>query len=68
MARRLPQFVEARITGVDGDGRGLGEVEGRTVRVKNALPGEQVLVRLLRRQRGEWWGEADAVLAASPAR
>ena len=68
MARRLPQFVELRITGVDGDGRGLGEIEGRPIRVKNALPGEWVRVRLLRRQRGEWWGEADAVLEASPAR
>ena len=68
MARRLPQFVELRITGVDGDGRGLGEVDGRKVRVKNALPGEQVRARMLRRQRGEWWGETDAVLEASPQR
>ena len=68
MARRLPQFVELRITGVDADGRGLGEIDGRMVRVKNALPGECVRVRLLRRRRGEWWGEADAVLLASPAR
>ncbi len=68
MPRRLPQFVEARITGVDSDGRGLGEIDGRPIRVKNALPGEQVRVRLLRRQRGEWWGETDAVLTASPAR
>ena len=68
MARRLPQFVELRITGVDGDGRGLGEIDGRRVRVKDALPGERVRARLLRRQRGEWWGETDAVLGASPAR
>ncbi len=68
MARRPPQFVELRITGVDADGRGLGELDGRPIRVKNALPGEQVRARLLRRRRGEWWGEADAVLAASPAR
>ena len=68
MARRLPQFVELRITGVDADGRGLGEIDGRPIRVKNALPGEQVRARLLRRQRGEWWGETDAVLVASPAR
>ena len=68
MARRLPQFVELRINGVDGDGRGHGQVDGRTVRVKNALPGEQVRARMLRRQRGEWWGEADAVLEANPQR
>ena len=68
MARRLPQFVELRVTGIDADGRGLGKVDGRSVRVKNALPGEQVRVRLLRRQRGEWWGETDDVLAASPQR
>ena len=68
MARRLPQFVELRITGVDADGRGLGEIDGRPIRVKNALPGEAVRVRLLRRRRGEWWGEADALLVASPVR
>ena len=68
MARRLPQFVELQIIGIDADGRGLGEVDGRSIRVKNALPGERVRARLLRRQRGEWWGEADAVLVASPAR
>ena len=68
MARRLPQFVELRITCVDADGRGLGEIDGRPIRVKNALPGERVRARLLRRVRGERWGETDAVLVASPAR
>ena len=66
--RRLPQFVELQIADLDADGRGLGEIDGRLIRVKSALPGERVRARLLRRRRGEWWGETDAVLAASANR
>lgn len=66
--RRPPPFVELQVACLDGEGRGVGCVEGRCIRAKNALPGEHVRVRVLRRQRGEWWGAADEVLAASPIR
>ena len=62
--RRPPPFVELQVASLDGAGR----VEGRRLRARNALPGELVRVCLLRRRRGEWWGAADEVLAASPDR
>ncbi len=40
----------------------------RTVRIKNALPGEQVRARVLKRRRGEWLGEAYEVERPHPCR
>jgi 23S rRNA (uracil1939-C5)-methyltransferase len=50
--------VEVRIDAVTSDGFGQGLVGERTVRVKNALPGESVRARVLKRRKGEWLSEA----------
>ncbi|MCZ6657198.1 MAG: methyltransferase domain-containing protein [Gammaproteobacteria bacterium] len=69
MARkRLPLFVDVAIVGLDEQGRGIGEVQGRRVRVKNALPGERVKARVLKRQRREWLAETALVLMPSSRR
>ncbi len=47
MSRRPPPFVELQVAGLDGEGRGVGYVEGRRIRAKNVLPGEHMRVRPL---------------------
>ena len=50
------------------DGRGVARVEGKTVFVADALPGERVRAKLLRRHRDFDEARAEAILAASPDR
>ncbi len=64
MARRkpLPADLPVRIDRLDEDGLGVarvhsGDVE-RDVRLRNALPGETLQARILKRRRGQWLGNA----------
>ena len=59
--RRLPPRVELAIDWVDEELRGAGRVDEREVRVKAALPGEQVEARVLKRRRGVLYGEVTEV-------
>lgn len=68
-APRAPApVVEVVIDNLSHEGRGVGRVEGKTVFVHGALPGERVQARVLRRH-GRY-DEADvvAVLEAAPGR
>lgn len=65
MSRRRVRDVALDIVGVDASAMGCGEIDGRTVRVRNALRGEHVTARVLKRRRGEWF--ADAISVARPA-
>jgi len=47
------------------DGTGVGQFDERVVQAKNALPGEVVSVKILKRRRGIWYGEATAPTAAA---
>ncbi len=58
MARRVPREVRVHIDTLNDQGLGEGEVEARTVVARNALPGEEVNVRVLKRRAGVWRGEA----------
>lgn len=68
MSRRGPREVEVRILALDDAGLGEGDADGHPLHARNALPGELVNVRVLRRRRGVWHGEADTPAHASPWR
>jgi 23S rRNA (uracil1939-C5)-methyltransferase len=60
--------LECRIEGLAPDGRGVCRLEGKTVFVDEALPGERVLVHLTRRRRRFDEARAVEVLEASTDR
>lgn len=67
--QRVPrELVEAEITALSPEGRGVAHVEGEAVFIHNALPGERVNFRYLRRRRGIGEGEAVEILQSSPDR
>lgn len=59
---------ETTINDLSHDGRGVARVEGKTVFVADALPGESVRAKLLRRHRDFDEAQAEEVLVASPDR
>lgn len=68
--KRTPRDIvfEAGIDNLSHDGRGVAHVEGKTVFVADALPGERVRARLVRRHRNFDEATVDEVLEASPDR
>ena len=56
------------IDDVGMDGEGIGKYEGFTVFVKDALPGEQVFVRLMKVKKSYGYGKLVKVLLPSPFR
>jgi 23S rRNA (uracil1939-C5)-methyltransferase len=71
MARRkpLPADLPVQIERLDTEGLGTGRIETgdvvREVRLRNALPGETVQARILKRRRGNWFGNAQAPEASA---
>lgn len=71
MARRRPSDrppVEADITALSAEGRGIAHVEGKVTFVDGALPGERVRLRYTRRFGRRDEGVAIEVLRAAPGR
>lgn len=67
--QRLPQQpLEAEITALSHEGRGVAHIGDETVFIHGALPGERVRFRYLQRRRGIGEGEVVEVLQASPER
>ncbi len=70
MARRkpLPADLPVQVERLDDEGLGIGRVQTgevvREVRLRNALPGEAVQARILKRRRGTWFGNAQPAEAA----
>jgi 23S rRNA (uracil1939-C5)-methyltransferase len=60
--------VEVDIIGVNLDGDGVAEVDGRVVAVPLTIPGERVDLRLARGRDGKTFGEVLRILVASPHR
>ncbi len=72
MARnRGPRVIPIEITTLDAHGMGVGQFDGREVRVKGVTPVAQVQARIIKRRRGVWLGvpEGDvrSVCSAYPA-
>ena len=66
---RLPaEPVEVVVEDLSHEGRGVARIEGKTVFVDNALPGERVSMRYTRRRRKFDEGRAEEILGASPDR
>ncbi|TVS16115.1 MAG: 23S rRNA (uracil(1939)-C(5))-methyltransferase RlmD [Gammaproteobacteria bacterium] len=59
--RRLDRHERVMVTELDSDGIGLAEADGFKLRVRGALPGEQVSVRVLRRRRKQLEGQAEVL-------
>ncbi|HEX5961328.1 MAG TPA: 23S rRNA (uracil(1939)-C(5))-methyltransferase RlmD [Rhodanobacteraceae bacterium] len=59
---------EAGIDDLSHDGRGVAHVDGKTVFVADALPGERVRAKLVRRHRHFDEARAEEILVASPQR
>lgn len=65
---RVPIPFETDIGDLAHDGRGVARVEGKTVFVADALPGERVKAHIVRRHRDFDEAQADEILVASPDR
>lgn len=68
MSRRGSRIAEARVDDLSHDGRGVAHPEGKTVFVRDALPGERVRYRVTRRKRQFDEAELEAVLEPSAER
>ncbi len=68
--RKSPRDItfEASIEDLSHDGRGVARVDGKTVFVADALPGERVLARLQRKHRHFDEASTEEILTASPDR
>ena len=62
--RRLPSEVEVDVDALGPDGLGRAHYGERAIRVRNALPGETVTARVLKRKRGTFM--ADGISVAHP--
>ncbi len=62
----MPPNVD--VASLDQDGRGVGRIDGKTVFIEGALPGERVAITLLKRKPTYEIARAERILKASPAR
>ncbi len=58
----------AAVTGLSHDGRGIARLKGKTLFIEDALPGEEVIFRVLRRRKDYDEAEIREVVTASPVR
>ncbi|MGH8172801.1 MAG: 23S rRNA (uracil(1939)-C(5))-methyltransferase RlmD [Rhodanobacteraceae bacterium] len=62
------ELHEVEITDLSHDGRGVARVDGKTVFVAGALPGERASIRVTGRHRSFDEGKVEALLTRSPER
>ena len=64
--RREPRRIEGvEVESLSHEGRGVARIDGKTVFIHGALPGERVDIELTRRHRDH--DEADAIAIHSPS-
>lgn len=68
MSRRSPREIDVSISDLEEGGLGGATFEDHPVWARNALPGECVTVRVLKRRAGAWYGEADTPVLAARSR
>ena len=68
MGRGRVRDVDLKVDRLLANGLGEGEFDGRRVRVRNGLPGEEVTTRILKRRAGVWYSEAQLVRNSSALR
>ena len=66
--RPLPDPVEIKIDSLSHDGRGIARLDGKKIFIDNALPGETVRFKYLRRRSRYDEGEAIEIIAPSADR
>lgn len=66
--RRYKQVIELDITALSSEGRGIGRMDGKTVFVSGALPGERVEAGIVKQRRNYNEAIALQILAPSPDR
>ena len=62
------QTIEVEITDLSHDGRGVARIEGKTVFVTGALPGERVRLGRVQRHRNYDESKAEEIIVRSPQR
>lgn len=62
------EILEAEVISLSHDGRGVGRVAGKTLFVRDALPGERVRVALTRRKKNYDEGQLVELLRPAPQR
>lgn len=63
---RKNRLIEFKIERLDFPNKGIGEFEGRSVRVKGGLPGQRITARVSRRRKDYWEAKPVEVLERSP--
>lgn len=66
--RPLPEPLELKIESLSHDGRGIASLDGKKIFIDNALPGETVLFKYLRRRSRYDEGVAMEIIASSANR
>lgn len=62
------QLIEIEITDLGTEGEGIGKYEGFTLFVKDGLPGERLLVRIMKLKKNYGYARLEKILAASESR
>ena len=68
MAKKVPVEQEVQITALSGEGLGAATLNERPLWVRNALPGERVQARILKRRGGQRFADGQPLADLNPKR
>ena len=63
---RKNRLIEFKIERLDFPNKGIGEFEGKSIRIKGGLPGQKITARVSRRRKDFWEAKLVEVLERSP--